>query len=134
MINFKPVSLSLVSAMALASFLAACQPAAEQSQAVKETATIAAPVAETLVWEDLMPAGEDLILEKLYTEFYQEQERQYLNQSQSSLLEASRDSGTARTDVTNLIDEGSALDTMEQIGTYNAVSYTHLTLPTTPYV
>lgn len=129
MINFK----SAIPAIVLASLLAACQPAAKQSETVKDTSsatavekTVATPQdapvteVETLVWEDLMPDGEDQILEALYTKFYQEQEKQF--QNQTSLLEASKASDNAQTDVINLIDEGSALDTMEQIGTYNVVT------------
>ncbi|MEP6341991.1 MAG: DUF3299 domain-containing protein [Maricaulaceae bacterium] len=132
MIHFK----SAISAIVLTSFLVACQPAAKQDiavEAAKETPlaaevqkTAATPQAtpdstvETLVWEDLMPDGEDQILEALYTKFYQDQEKQFLNQT--SLLEAAKSSDNAQTDVINLIGEGSALDTMEQIGTYNVVT------------
>jgi len=71
--------------------------------------------AETLSWEDLMPAGEEKILADLYADFYANQEKQF--QSQISLSEAA----TEQADILSRIDEGSAEDTMEQIGTYNVV-------------
>ena len=132
MINFK----SAIPSIVLAGLLVACQPAATQTETAKatpsatkaqetitkvqETATTSKPTVETLVWEDLMPEGEDQILEKLYTEFYQEQEKQFRNQT--TLLQASKASDNAEADVINLIGEGSELDTMEQIGTYNVVA------------
>ncbi len=72
--------------------------------------------AELLVWEDLMPEGEDKVLAELYTEFYEEQERQF--REQLTLSEAAK----ADSDMMSMIDEGSAQDTMAQIGTYNVVA------------
>lgn len=71
--------------------------------------------AEILVWEDLMPEGEDKVLAELYTEFYEEQEKQF--REQMTLAEAAK----ADSDLVSMIDEGSAQDTMDQIGTYNVV-------------
>ncbi|MEP1230720.1 MAG: DUF3299 domain-containing protein [Litorimonas sp.] len=62
-----------------------------------------------------MPEGEDQRLEELYAEFFEKQEKQYREQltlSQAAKVDA---------DIVSLIDEGSAQDTMEQIGTYNVV-------------
>lgn len=125
MINFKPA----IPSMVLASLLTACQPSAEQNQVVNNTQSVAEvqktsaaskATVETLVWEDLMPEGEDQVLEELYTAFYQEQEK--LIRNQTSLLQASKASDTPERDVVSLIGEGSELDTMEQIGTYNVVA------------
>ena len=71
--------------------------------------------AEILGWEDLMPEGEDKLLAELYTEFYEEQEKQF--REQMTLAEAAK----ADSDLVSQIDEGSAQDTMDQIGTYNVV-------------
>ena len=71
--------------------------------------------AEILVWEDLMPEGEDQRLAELYTEFYEEQEQKF--REQMTLAQAAN----AQDDLMSMIDEGSAQDTMDQIGTYNVV-------------
>jgi len=71
--------------------------------------------AEILVWEDLMPEGEDKVLAELYTEFYENQERKF--REQLTLSQAAKADG----DMMSMIDEGSAQDTMDQIGTYNVV-------------
>jgi len=105
--------------------LAACQPAAEKSETAsgtkeasqtQETAKVVSSEFETLVWEDLMPEGEDQRLEELYAEFYEAQEKQF--RQQLTLSQAAK----ADADMMTMIDEGSALDTMEQIGTYNVVA------------
>lgn len=70
-----------------------------------------------ITWEDLMPEGEDELLETLYVEFYQALEQKMLKNS-TSLAEAARQ----QTDVSSTIAEGSADDTMEQIGTFNVVN------------
>lgn len=70
---------------------------------------------EVLKWEDLMPEGEDEVLAELYAEFYEDQEMRMIEQM--NLAQAAR----AETDLMTLIEEGSAADTMEQIGTYNVV-------------
>jgi len=72
--------------------------------------------ATLLVWDDLMPEGEDAVLAELYSEFYEDMETKM--REQMSLVEAARE---AEASVTDFISEGSAQDTMEQIGTYNVV-------------
>lgn len=72
--------------------------------------------AETLVWEDLMPEGEDKRLAELYSEFYEEQER--ILRNQMTLSEAAKQGE----DLMSMIGEGSAQDKMDQIGTYNVVA------------
>lgn len=72
--------------------------------------------ATLLVWEDLMPEGEDARLAELYSEFYEEMEAKM--RQQMTLADAAQEEGTA---VTDIITEGSAQDTMEQIGTFNVV-------------
>ncbi len=71
---------------------------------------------ETLIWDDLMPAGEDDVLTQLYTEFYENQAEQF--KEQMSLSQAAQ----ANDNLMSLIGEGDAADTMEQIGTYNVVA------------
>jgi len=87
------------------------------SETLEKTATseIGESSAEILVWEDLMPEGEDKLLAELYTEFYEEQERQF--REQLTLAQAAK----ADSDIMSMIDEGSVQDTMDQIGTYNVV-------------
>ena len=63
-----------------------------------------------------MPEGEDELLESLYVEFYQEFERNLVRNS-TPLSQAT----PQEADVSSLISEGSAADTMEQIGTFNVV-------------
>jgi hypothetical protein len=97
---------------ALAGGLAVCSKSEVNSGAEAEAAI---EVTE-ITWEDLMPAGEDELLESLYVEFYQEFERN-LTANSTPLSQA----GTQGADVSTLIREGSADDTMEQIGTFNVV-------------
>ena len=72
--------------------------------------------ATLLVWEDLMPEGEEALLEELYSEFYEDMEAKM--RQQMTLVDAAREENKSVTDV---ISEGSAQDTMDQIGTYNVV-------------
>lgn len=72
-------------------------------------------------WDDLMPEGEDEILEALYMEFYEEFERRMMQDS-STLAAAAKNSAASETpDISAMIAEGSEADTMEQIGTFNVV-------------
>ena len=69
-----------------------------------------------ITWEELMPEGEDELLETLYLEFYQDFEQKLL-QGSTTLAAAARQQ---ETDISS-ITEGSVDDTMEQIGTFNVV-------------
>ena len=124
---------STIFSMILAISLSACQPASEvknktatvseeaETPPAQKSAQTYLPEFETLAWEDLMPAGEDQRLEELYAEFYKAQEKQY--REQLTLLQAAQaETNKAQTDIMGMIDEGSELDTMEQIGTYNVVA------------
>ncbi len=70
-----------------------------------------------LIWEDLMPDGEEAVLEQLYREFYNNLEGQ-IGSAQTLASAAQNQSDSL--DIAEII-EGSAEDTMEQIGTYNVV-------------
>jgi len=72
--------------------------------------------ATVLLWEDLMPVGEDARLAELYSDFYEEMESKM--RQQMTLADAAREDDAT---ITDIISEGSAQDTMEQIGTYNVV-------------
>ena len=72
--------------------------------------------ATLLVWEDLMPEGEDALLAELYSEFYEDMESKM--RKRMTLVDDAEDENSALTDI---ISEGSAQDTMEQIGSYNVV-------------
>jgi len=114
----------LLSSVLTAGLLGCSNPAVEssstaESSKIKQTQAennISLIVTE-ITWEDLMPEGEDELLETLYVEFYQDFERRMLKNS-TSLAEASRQEAT---DVSSVIAEGSVDDTMEQIGTFNVV-------------
>ena len=70
-----------------------------------------------LVWEDLMPEGEEAVLEQLYREFYDSLEGQ-IGSAQTLASAAQSQTSSEALDIAEII-EGSAEDTMEQIGTYN---------------
>ena len=117
---------SAIPCIVLALCFGACQPPAKTETDSSVTATNTASKTdtktqsaeadfETLAWEDLMPEGEDKVLDELYSEFYEEQERQF--GEQMTLSQAAK----AQSDMLSTIVEGSAQDTMEQIGTYNVV-------------
>lgn len=63
-----------------------------------------------------MPEGEDALLAELYSEFYEDMESKM--RKRMTLVDDAEDENSALTDI---ISEGSAQDTMEQIGTYNVV-------------
>ena len=77
---------------------------------------IASVGATEITWEDLMPDGEDELLETLYVEFYEEFERN-MTQNSTTLAQAASQEG----DLSTMVQEGSDADTMEQIGTFNVV-------------
>jgi len=106
--------LTLLLSSVLAMGLLACSDQAAQE--APESATQTTVPATRINWEDLMPEGEEEILETLYVEFYEEFERQ-MTQGSSSLMSAA----TEEADVSSLVEEGSADDTMGQIGTFNVV-------------
>jgi len=87
-----------------------------QNSTPVEQTTAKTNVATLLVWEDLMPEGEDALLAELYSDFYEDMEIRM--RQQSTLADAAREENAT---VTDIISEGSAQDTMEQIGTYNVV-------------
>ena len=107
----------------LAAFLAAgCGgKSATDANSNGETATTFAEVTITAItWEDLMPEGEDQKLEELYSQFYADLEARY-QQSESTLMQSAQDQATQDQDISTLIQEGSADDSMDQIGTFNVV-------------
>lgn len=78
------------------------------------SATSAEPV--EITWEELMPQGEEERLAELYANYYDE-----LDERMAAAAEAQAAGGDPM-DLVAAITEGSANDTMEQIGTYNVVS------------
>lgn len=77
----------------------------------------AGPVMEIL-WEDLLPEGEIERLEQLYRNYYAQLEQRYSTSRQMTLSQAG-DQNAA--DGFPDIAEGSAADTMPQLGTFNVV-------------
>lgn len=75
-----------------------------------------------LTWEDLMPLGEEEVLAGLYEQYYSDLRTSM--EAQSELLKNARSADPQSDDafdVASIIAEGSASDTMEQIGTFNVV-------------
>ncbi len=104
--------------LALSALLIGCtNPAADSNVKQAETEDNISFIVTEITWEDLMPEGEDELLETLYVEFYQDFERKMLQNSTSLAAAAQQDAK----DVSSIIAEGSVDDTMEQIGTFNVV-------------
>lgn len=109
-----------IAGFALSLCLTACGPAAENSANSSAPDKSGAPELSeaelmTITWEHLMPEGEDELLEELYAEFYEEQEKRFTQQVPLSQIDK------ADIDILDTIEEGSDQDTMVQIGTYNVV-------------
>ena len=96
----------------VALLMSACSEGADTTAPAEEQAELQY---EEIIWDDLMPEGEFERLDALYGDFYAKLE-QDMKAGQQTLMEAGED-----TDVASLIAEGSANDTMEQIGTFNVV-------------
>ncbi len=89
----------------LALFAAACSGPAE-------------PVVEkprTINWETLLPEGEIEEIDRLFNEYFAKLDEKLLSQQPQSLIDAAKTGDYAN------IPEGSALDFMPQIGTFNVV-------------
>lgn len=97
----------------LTAFAAVLMSGCSNSDSSETDAAAATLPATEIVWEDLMPEGEDEVLENLYMDFYEDFDRKMI-QNSTSLSDAA--------DVPSMIVEGSADDTMEQIGTFNVVA------------
>ncbi|MEM9600322.1 MAG: DUF3299 domain-containing protein [Pseudomonadota bacterium] len=74
-----------------------------------------------LAWEDLMPEGEEERLEELYEAFYREFEARLMAQQSNLSSTLSNDQDSNSELALSMIAEGSDMDTMEQIGTFNVV-------------
>lgn len=78
----------------------------------------AEPVAEkplTINWDTLLPEGESAAIDRLYDEYFATLDEKLQSQPSQSLFDA------AKADNYASIPEGSALDYMPQIGTFNVV-------------
>ena len=107
--------------LVLAAGLVACSNPSPSSTGEPSAAAKAETAEEfaEITWEELMPAGEDELLESLYIEFYEEFERKLVQDSTPLSQAASQEADVS------LITEGSAADTMAQIGTFNVVKELH---------
>jgi len=76
---------------------------------------------ELLLWEDLMPHGEEEILAKLYDDFYREY-LEKLDQQMRGKQTFLTQQGAAAPSTPEEIAEGSSLDVMPQLGTFNTVA------------
>lgn len=96
---------------------------APQTQSPDQGGSPEATGVTVLAWEDLMPEGEDERLEELYAEFYVEFEARLMQQQStlSSTLSSDQQMNSDQAMNLSLIAEGSDMDTMEQIGTFNVV-------------
>ena len=95
--------------------LIGCSGAETQQSAASAAEASATIEVTTITWEDLMPEGEDELLETLYTEFYNDLQNQYQG-NQTTLMQSQEYSN-----LLSSIPDGSAGDTMDQIGTFNVV-------------
>lgn len=122
------LSLLMVATVMLASAAIAQRTSTQAPPAVSAPATSAKPKppaakptgkAEEIIWDDLMPAGEEARIEALYEAYFLDLERQ-MRSSQTQLTAPNR----KRTQTIDpfAIAEGSALDEMPQIGTFNTVA------------
>ncbi len=96
----------------------ACDASKESAQnEADDAAPVAAASAEPveLTWEQLMPKGEEDVLTQLYADYYEELDKRLAQEAGAA------GSGDAQ-DLISAITEGSANDTMEQIGTFNVVN------------
>lgn len=105
-------------AAALAGAITLCACSKEAATPVMETAASIAPVERApeiieLNWDDLMPEGEEARLEELYAEFFADLDARM---AEGSTMMTSRGPGSV-----DDIAEGSELDTMPQLGTFNTV-------------
>ncbi|RFB05883.1 DUF3299 domain-containing protein [Parvularcula marina] len=97
-------------------FIAACLiSSCNRSDAGAENSPPADSAVLTLDWDDLLPEGEEEVLDELYTEFYIDLDRRIAQLPQQTLSEAARNGDMG------IISEGSDLDEMPQLGTYNVV-------------
>ncbi len=69
----------------------------------------------TINWETLLPEGEGEEIEKLFAEYFADLDKKLQSQQSQSLVDAGKEGGYAD------IAEGSALDFMPQLGTFNVV-------------
>ena len=91
-----------------------------------ESATTEKSKPYTLSWEELMPEGEEELLDRMHEEFYADLDRRIAQADRMTLSEAARNGDFG------VISEGSALDEMPQLGTFNAVEEldgAHVRLP-----
>lgn len=74
-----------------------------------------------LTWDDLMPVGEDEVLAQLYETYYANLRQDIARRSQLLQDLDANNEDESEFDISALISEGAANDTMEQIGTFNVV-------------
>jgi len=97
--------------------LIACNDAPKDNAEAEAVAGAATEVRE-LSWDQLMPSGEEERLAELYSSFYES-----LNEQMAVTLDSSGSAAEGDTqELVSSIAEGSANDTMEQIGTFNVVN------------
>ena len=96
-------------------FTAACSgPAGPQAEPEAEPA-------RTIYWENLLPEGEIEEIDRLYEEYFAKLDSQLLMQQPQSLFDAAGEEAAENEDPYANIPEGSALDFMPQLGTFNVV-------------
>ncbi len=93
-----------------------------QTAAAAEPKATPPPATMEITWEDLMPEGEEDRLTELYTSYYEAVERAMSLEAEAAGAGGSSSPDGGSTDnLVATIAEGSASDTMEQIGTFNVV-------------
>jgi len=124
----KTLYISLIAAVMLASACSdAKAPKDAQTQTVETVDKTPVPVEAkapmVLVWDDLMPVGEEALLAEMYTEYYEDLESRMIRETRrlQDLDKETVDGEDTGFDI-NSISEGASNDTMEQIGTFNVVT------------
>ena len=83
--------------------------------ACSETAAPEGDPPRTINWETLLPEGEIALVDQLYEEYFAELDSKLQSQQPMSLFDAGKEGGYGA------IEEGSELDYMPQLGTFNVV-------------
>lgn len=79
------------------------------------TTALAAEAPRTLYWPDLVPAGDEEELDRQYKDYYENLDQEQQSKGALSLYDAGEAGGY------DAIAEGSTLDVMPQLGTFNVV-------------
>ncbi len=103
----------------MSALLAGCGKAGEQQTTATNAASEVPGEPMEISWESLMPEGEEDRLADLYESYYDKLDQKMMADAQA--LESAEPGSDNAKDLVAAIVEGSANDTMDQIGTFNVV-------------